>query len=164
MSSSGVLRDLHCVQCRGVAHVEGRSPTEGTENRNRAGGTKVFPCLQARKCLLPCVGGTKQHPFTVLLWSFPCLRAGHRGHLCPSHLVAPDIFKKGSPTWIVEPWDSLALRPPLLLAHGGVLFPAGGTWGGRSMRRTRITMTCGLLLPTAAWRRKRCPWAAPPFG
>lgn len=28
---------------------------------------------------------------------------------CPSHLVAPDIFKKGSPVWVVEhgPEDTL---------------------------------------------------------
>lgn len=32
ISSSGFLRDLHCVQCRGAAHAEGRSPTEGTES------------------------------------------------------------------------------------------------------------------------------------
>jgi len=62
------------------------------------------------------------HP-TALPWYFPSLMAGHGGHLCPSYLVMPGIHKEGSPVWIAEPWDSLALRTPWLL----VLFPAGWT-------------------------------------
>lgn len=33
------------------------------------------------------------HP-AVQPWSVPCLGAGPGGHLCPNHLVAPDIFKE----------------------------------------------------------------------
>lgn len=75
-------------------------------------GLKALPCLQRRRCLLPLVGGAKHCPCTILLLSFPCLMAGRGGHLCPSHLVAPDNLKNGSPIWTVEPWHSLALRTP----------------------------------------------------
>lgn len=63
------------------------------------------------------------HP-AVQPWSFPRLMAGHGGPLCPSHWLAPDFLKKGSLIWIVEPRDSLALRTPRLLAHGGGPLPS----------------------------------------
>lgn len=68
------------------------------------------------------------HRPAVQLWSFLCLMAGYGGHLCPGHLVAPDVLKKGSQILVVEPWDSLPLRTPQLLARGGGPLTRGWTW------------------------------------
>lgn len=73
-------------------------------------------------CPLPSLGGAKHHP-PVQPWSFSCLMAGHGGHLCPSHLVAPDILK-GSLVWVILLWD----RGHSSCWHMVVtLYPAGWT-------------------------------------
>lgn len=123
-------------------------------------------CREERIRPLPCGGGVKHHPCTILLWSFPCLMAGRGGHLCPSHLVAPDILKKGSLVWIVEPWVSLALRTHRLLEHGGT-WPSSqqdGPSGDKplSMHGSRVTRGCSF--PWLLWERKCCFPDSPSLG
>lgn len=121
-----------------------------------------MPCLQRRKSSALCWWGQalSLHRPAVQLWSFSTASHQAGGHLCPSHLVAPDTLKKGSLIWMVEPWDSLTLRTP----------PVAGTWwwpssqqdgpsGGKS-----LSMTQGLLLPMAAWERKGCSLDSPSLG
>lgn len=62
-------------------------------------------CPACREVSSALVGacGAKHRPCATLLssrGSVPCLGTGCGGHLCPSHLVAPDMFKK-------SPWCAL---------------------------------------------------------
>lgn len=57
-------------------------------------GLRHCPACSSILCPVP-VGQTPSlcHP-AVQPCSVPCLGAGPGGHLCPNHLVAPDIFKE----------------------------------------------------------------------